>query len=274
MHERERNADIVEESVARVSNTVTQPRKKDVSVNSFVKEQERKKQALDDLMAEQNARLASLNSPLPSLIKKVPKITSDIGKPKRPYVPPPFPPKTISTSSPAPAPGLSLSDLTMNRQASNVRPEPISTPSPAQAVPSPGPAPGLSIAELTMNRSKKPESTSPIPAPPSNAPSPRLSLAEMTMLKKPSSGGGKKASETDPVRKRPVRQRIPKFEDEDDEDDDFEAFSRGGDAKNMSIKDIMAKQAKKDSKRQSVASNKSAKEKSKMWGIDIDKFNF
>ena len=233
MHEREHIADIVEESVARVSNTVPQPRKKDMSVNSFVTEQKLKKEALDQLMAEQNARLASLNSPLPNLIKKTPKVTSS--QPKRPYVPPPFPPKSV----------------------------------PAQ---SPGPAPGLSIAELTMNRTSKPNPAASIPAPPSSAPSPRLSLAEMTMLKKPSSSG-KVAPKPAPVRQRAVRQPIPNAE-EDEEDDDFSAYARGGDNKNLSIKDIMAQQEKQEGKAKPVVNNKSAKDKSKMWGIDMDRFNF
>ena len=266
MHERERNADIVEESAAKVSNTVPQPRKKDVSVNSFVNEQKQKKEALDQLMAEQKARLASLNSPLPNLPKKVPKVTSS--QPKKPYVPPPFPPKSV----PAAAPGLSLSELTMKRPASTQSQESSSTPTPA--TPSPGPAPGLSIAELTMNRTKKPTPAMPSPAPPSNAPAPGLSLAEMTMLKKPSNTN-KVAPKSAPVRQRVVRQQITKGEEEDDDDDDdFSAYAKGGDNKDLSIKEIMAKQSKQEGKTKATVSNKTAKDKSKMWGIDMDKFNF
>ena len=306
MHEREHIADIVEESVARVSNTVPQPRKKDMSVNSFVTEQKLKKEALDQLMAEQNARLASLNSPLPNLIKKTPKVTSS--QPKRPYVPPPFPPKSVPAQSPGPAPGLSIAELTMNRststqsspgvstplptpttrspgpapglsiaeltmnRSSTQSPTRSNTPLPTPATRSPGPAPGLSIAELTMNRTSKPNPAASIPAPPSSAPSPRLSLAEMTMLKKPSSSG-KVAPKPAPVRQRAVRQPIPNAE-EDEEDDDFSAYARGGDNKNLSIKDIMAQQEKQEGKAKPVVNNKSAKDKSKMWGIDMDRFNF
>jgi hypothetical protein len=70
---------------------------------------------------------------------------------------------------------------------------------------------------------------------------------------------------------RPIRQSIPTIPKDEDEDDDFFAYSRNGGNSGMSIKEIMARQNGSNS---SDASSKSdaAKQQSKMWGIDIDKF--
>lgn len=155
-----------------MTNTVPQHLHEDASVDSFVKEQERKKAALDDLKKEEMARLASLNSPLPSM-------ASD------------------SFSKP-------------------LKPQPVAPPS-------------------------KPAS------------SPSLSLMEMTMRK-------------------PIRQQIPTQdlanEGEEEEDDvDFFEFSRNGNNKSMSLKDIMSSSGGSSSD----DGKDDAKQKSKMWGIDLDK---
>ncbi len=62
---------------------------------------------------------------------------------------------------------------------------------------------------------------------------------------------------------------IDSDDEEDDDDVDFFEYSRGGDNRNMSIKDIMARNG--DTPDSDATS--AAKQKSKMWGIDIDKFD-
>jgi hypothetical protein len=74
--EREKNAEIIEQSSAFVSNTTPQGRADDVSANAFVEQQGKKKAALDEFMKEQSDRLASLNSPLPFL-PRTPKVQSN-----------------------------------------------------------------------------------------------------------------------------------------------------------------------------------------------------
>lgn len=72
--------------------------------------------------------------------------------------------------------------------------------------------------------------------------------------------------------KGPIRQSIPTddLDDNDDEDDDVDFFeySRSGDNSGMSIKDIMSSGGAS-----TTDTNSAAKDKAKMWGIDIDKFN-
>jgi len=233
LHEQEKNANIIEESSAKTSHTVPQPRQEDASTQGFVKEQERKKAELDKLVEEQKARLASLNSPLPSQTE-FPKVTNV-----------------------------------------NVTPAPVSTPPavvPREPVapPSNEPAPRLSLAELTMKKSKpaanngvnKEEKTAPVAA--SNPP-PLPSLREMTMLNKPRSSTPIISNN---VSKSPIRQTI---QDDDDEEDDFFEFTRNGNNKNLSIKDIMAQNDGGNSSGDD--SKETARQKSKMWGIDIDKFD-
>lgn len=226
---------------------------------SFVEEQEKKKAALEEFMKEQNERLASLNSPLPFLGKKVPKVETSAKKTK---------PEPV-------VPRLNLTDLTMRK---NEKKDSKVTPAPSPAPAAVDSTPRLNLAELTM--AKKPAgSTPPAPAPPKPAQpdsSPRLSLAEMTMLKKPQTGG---APPTTPNRRpttntpssgsRPIRQSIPITDDDEDEDDFFE-YARGGGNSGMSIKDIMKKQNGGSTSGDSKSD--AAKQQSKMWGIDIDKF--
>jgi hypothetical protein len=239
----------MEQSAARSSRTVAQPRAADVSSNSFVEQQEKKKAALDEFMKTQNERLASLNSPLPFLGKKIPK-----DEPQKPAKPQGI------------MPSLNLTDLTMKKDTSaenNVAPAPA--PAPAAA----DPFPRLNLAELTM--AKKPAASAPGPA---EVKMP--SLAEMTMLKKTQTGG---APPSTPKRStpsaaepssapRPIRQDIPINNDDDDEDDFFE-YSRNGGNSGMSLRDIMSKETGSSS---SGGKSDSAKNQSKMWGIDIDKF--
>lgn len=203
-----------------MSNTVPQHLHEDVSASAFVREQEKKRAELDRLVEEQKARLASLNSPLPSL--------HDTAFSAPPIYPPVKTSNDIpSESSSAPVPRLSLSELTMNKKTTSppsvdIEPEPVSAPLP--------------------------------------------SLREMTMLK--SSEKSKDISNPPQEKKGPIRQSIPILNNDDDDDDFFE-YSRNGNNSNMSIKDIMAKNG--DSANQDDES--AAKQRSKMWGIDIDKFD-
>ena len=245
--EREKNAEIIEQSSAFVSNTPPQGRADDVSANAFVEQQGKKKAALDEFMKEQSDRLASLNSPLPFL-PRTPKVQSN--------------PTASKTKSPDTIPSLNLTDLTMKKsKTTSANSKPISPP-----------APRLNLADLTM--AKKNTAPSPAPAPANS--SPRLSLAEMTMLKKPQAGGTppstprrNKTPFAPSSGSKPIRQNIPINNNEEEEDDFFE-YSRGGGKSGMSLKDIMAKENVSDvpeSKKTDAAKNLSKK-----WGIDIDKF--
>jgi len=277
LHERERNANILENSVARTTNTVPQPILNDVSPDAFVQEQERKKAELDKLVEEQKARLATLNSPLPT-------------PPEGPLAPPPiansspvFPPPSLIPKVPAPTTVSSTSTSTSTFATPSLSPK--VPPPPPSSSSSRAPMPGLSLSDLTMN--KKPaassaSSTPPPPPPPSppSDPAPRLSLRDMTMLnnaKTSSSSSSSSAAAASagrtppppPPRKGPIRQNVPVAESGDDDDVDFFEYSRNGDNRNMSIKDIMAQGGNASG---GDASN-AAKQKSKMWGIDIDKFD-
>jgi len=241
----------MEQSAARTSHTVAQPIAADVSSNAFVEQQEKKKAALDEFMKTQNERLASLNSPLPFLGKKTPKV-----EPQGPAKPQGI------------MPSLNLTDLTMKKDTSagnNV------APVPAPATASSDPFPRLNLAELTM--AKKPAASARAPAP-GEVKMP--SLAEMTMLKKTQTGGAPPSTPKrnapsaaePPSAPRPIRQNIPINNDDDDEDDFFE-YSRNGGNSGMSLKDIMSKETGSSS---SGGKSDSARLQSKMWGIDIDKF--
>ena len=265
LNEREKNAETSELFSAKTTRTVSQPVTEDVSVDSFVKQQEDKKAALDRLLEEQKARLATLNSPLPSTPDQVLGVSPTI-------TPSPF-------SSPSPSITPQVPDV-----SPSITPTPAVVPSP----PSRGPMPGLSLSELTMKSQTRksassPASTTPTPSsppPPASDPAPRLNLMEMTMLnkskdqkvvKKPPTSSTTSRS-TPKERKGPIRQFVPIQDDDndDDEDDDFFEYSRNGNNSNMSIKDIMSRSGASADEEDS---KKAAKQKSKMWGIDIDKFD-
>jgi hypothetical protein len=75
-------------------------------------------------------------------------------------------------------------------------------------------------------------------------------------------GTGRSQSEPEPQRK-VVRQALPEV----DEDDEFEAFGRNGPNKNMSIKDALQGSDK------GGLSKGDQENKSKMWGVDMSRFN-
>lgn len=219
---------------------------------SFIKEQARKKAALDKLMKSQKDRLASLNSPLPKMGESQPTVIPKYSSPTRPM-----------------------------SSTENVTATGSKSISPATTLDS-----RLSLNELTKKKKKQPSpdtyATTSVTATSkktSNDP-PQLSLSQMTMLKRdqPSKRTtttiNSKSSSGSKKNKGPIRQRVLLDEDDDD-DDDFFVYSRSGSNKNLSIKDIMAQKEKNDNSESSTKSTKTidAKEKSRMWGIDIDKFN-
>ena len=134
--------------------------------------------------------------------------------------------------------------------------------------------PNLSLSELTMKSKPKPDPTDNVQeiTAPTPAPAPRLSLTQMTMLKreddkpKVDTKSVKQETKSTPAPRRIVRQKVPL--PDGDEDDDFMEYARGSDNAKMSIKDIMAKQ---NADKSDSGSKKNEKNKSKMWGIDMDK---
>ena len=134
--------------------------------------------------------------------------------------------------------------------------------------------PNLSLSELTMKSKPKPDPTDDVQeiTAPTPAPAPRLSLTQMTMLKreddkpKVDTKSVKQETKSTPAPRRIVRQKVPL--PDGDEDDDFMEYARGSDNAKMSIKDIMAKQ---NADKSDSGSKKNEKNKSKMWGIDMDK---
>jgi len=215
--------------------------------SSFVQEQARKRAATDRIKEEHAARVKSMNSPI---------IPSSFS-PRTPIVPR-DPPKIVVPPPPSPSPPrLTLAQLTMNKKvvAADVKP----------------------VAATTTTTTKPPTSKSDSVASPSLLPSspPRLSLAQLTMGKKKkiSDEGLRENKEdndndSDGTPKRPkVRQRVPTADDEDD----FYEFASGGSNKNLSIKDIMAKQ-KQDGKSKGGDDMDTMKKKARNYGIDMDKF--
>ncbi len=134
--------------------------------------------------------------------------------------------------------------------------------------------PNLSLSELTMKSKPKPEPADNIQeiATPTPSPTARLSLTQMTMLKrdddkpKVDTKSVKQEAKPTPAPRRIVRQKVPL--PGANEDDDFMEYARGSENAKMSIKDIMAKQ---NSDKSDSGGKKNAKNKSKMWGIDMDK---
>jgi hypothetical protein len=259
LHEREKNADIMERSSAYVSRTVQQQRPSDVSSDAFLKEQERKKAALDDFMKQQNERLASLNSPLPFLGKKTSK----------------FEPKSPAKSEGV-IPSLNLTDLTRRRNANDTQ-DTNSGMESKSTTQSTNETTRLRLADLTMAKRSE-QAPNPQDSTTEDSQIKVPSLAEMTMLKKtqidgvpPSTPTRRPAPANPSSSSRPIRQSIPIPKDEDD-DDDFFTYSRNGGNSGMSIKEIMARQNGNSPDSSSTSKSDAAKQQSKMWGIDIDKF--
>lgn len=262
MHDRELNADIMEVSSAKTSRTVPQKRPEDVSVQSFVAERDNERAVLERIKKENQARLAGLNSPLPSPSKKVPTPSppvSQLEKLRKEQQA-----RLAELNSPLPSPiktpfNSSTLDTPLQSQSSTMKPPSVS---PLSDMNSPS----------VVSSSPEPLSDDTSVAPESTQESPRLNLFDMTMRKGSSttSTSTSSPSSSSPTKRAPIRQKIEIDEEEDDsddEDDDFFQFTRNGRNSGMSIKDIMGSQDSQPSKDQS------AKARSKMWGIDIDRFS-
>lgn len=267
LHDRELNADIMEISSAKTSRTVPQKRPEDVSAQSFVTERDNERAVLERIKKENQARLAGLNSPLPSPSKKVPTPSPPISQLEKMRKeqqarlaelnsPLPSPVKTMT--SPKSDFTASALDTPLQSQSSNVK------------SPSVSPLSDINSPSSTSSPSE-PLSDDASTAPESTQDPPRLNLFDMTMRKGSSSTSASAApsSSSSPAKRAPIRQKIEidDEEDDDDEDDEFFQFTRNGRNSGMSIKDIMG------SKKSEPSKDQSAKAKSKMWGIDIDRFS-
>jgi len=236
LRDRELVRDIETQSAARVSRTVPQPSKEDVSVSSFVWEQQRKKEEIDRLRKLDEQSLRALNSPLPSPSKAPVGIPPPATMYRAPPAPAPAPARSSS------APDLSLASLTMAKKRESSAPPPSPPP----------PAPASSSQRLNlfeMTRLKK-ESDS------------------------PSAASSTASNRKKPV-KRAVRQQVPlssQYGDDDDDDDDD--LMRSG-APGLTVADALKQQRKNGGGSKSPGGKKdvSADQKAKQWGIDMSKFS-
>eukprot|EP00956_Cyclotella_meneghiniana_P013299 scaffold19153_cov52-Cyclotella_meneghiniana.AAC.1 len=234
LKDRELARDIIDESAARVSHTVKPTAKGDASVSAFVMEQRRKKEEIDKLAEIQQQRLKMLNSPLTPPKKQPVRMTVP--------VPPPAPRPAPATSSSS-TPELSLSSLTMKKDAQS-SPNPPATAPPAASSSSPA----LSLSSLTMKKN-----------------------TQTTNIQDNSASAARKR----PLKKT-VRQQLPissQFDDDDEEDDD-NLMNKGG--AGLTVADAL-KQQQKDggggSKKSSGGGKKiDANDRAKQWGIDMSKF--
>eukprot|EP00571_Detonula_confervacea_P004724 CAMPEP_0172314108 /NCGR_PEP_ID=MMETSP1058-20130122/21693_1 /TAXON_ID=83371 /ORGANISM="Detonula confervacea, Strain CCMP 353" /LENGTH=812 /DNA_ID=CAMNT_0013027887 /DNA_START=131 /DNA_END=2569 /DNA_ORIENTATION=+ len=232
LRDRERVRDIEEVSAARVTRTVPQPPKKDVSVSSFVQEQRRKQEEIDRLRQLDTQLLKSLNSPLPSPGK------APVGMPPSPFR---APPPVVARPPPAPAPArpsspaLSLASLTMAKKSEGSGSAPASPP--------PAP-PRLNLFEMTKLKKDSDSSTSSATATPA-------------------------AKKRPPAAKRVVRQQVAILGD-DDEDDDDDDMMRSG-APGLTVADALKKQRKSGGGTPG-GKKMTADDKAKAWGIDMSKF--
>lgn len=245
----------MERAAAMASHTVPQPRSPDVSAESFVEEQEKKKNALNELRKSQSDRLASLNSPLPSIgqNQKVESKPNQSTEPKKPV---------------GIMPSLNLGNLMMNKQQKD---DVKSTQESTDSATKTDSEPRLNLADLTM--AKKPVTPKREPVAPPETDTKIPSLADMTMLK---NNQTKKVQSPPPASapsgSSPIRQSIPIALEDDEEEDDFFEYTRNGGNSGLSIKDIMARQGADASADDTTSKSDAAKQQSKMWGIDIDKF--
>jgi len=145
LRDRERVRDIEIQSAARASRTVATPSNDDVSVSSFVRQQQRKKEEIDRLRKLDKQSLKSLNSPLP-----IP------GRAQAVLSPSPVPARRPSS------PDLSLASLTMAKKGAN--------PSVPEA--SPPPSQRLNLFEMTKFKQDSGSSSSPASSSTASRPTP------------------------------------------------------------------------------------------------------
>ena len=257
--------------------------------SAFLAEQAKKKAESDKAKQDQLAKLRALNSPLPS---GRPMGLSPSISPVKKFAPIPVPVPRPAT--PPSSPPRSLADLSRILNQGNGQPVPFpsepvvsSSPAPASAANKPV-EPSMTIKDILRQRAVDTATTkgvtpaspfnSPAPQPPALSP-PAQPLAPAKVANSLSGGGlgalgrllGGQVPRKEPTeQKRVVRQELPAVNNEYDdnsEDDEFEAFSRNGPNKGMSIGDAMS------SKTLKPADKAEQKERSKMWGIDISKYS-
>ena len=259
------------------------------SRSAFLAEQAKKKAEIDKAKQDQLVKLRALNSPLPSgrpvgispttpSIKKFAPIAVPV---PRPASPPSSPPRSLADLSRILNPG--------NGQSVPLSSEPeVSSPARTPTTNKPF-EPSMTIKDILRQRavetasvkgsSSASPSKSPAPQPPVLAPPAPQPLAPAKVANSVSGGGlgalgrllgGPVPRKDATEQKRVVRQELPTADiecDDNNEDDEFEAFSRNGPNKGMSIGDAMS------SKTLKPADKAEQKERSKMWGIDISKYS-
>ena len=162
-------------------------------------------------------------------------------------------------------------------------PSRVMPPSPAPArMNTPSSAKSLTELSSLLNGPIPAAAEPPATPPPPSAPLP--SLAEMTRLRKDNdaSGGGNSVGGGGSVApqaegKRVVRQQLPLFDDDDDNDYDGDDYRRNGPNTGMSIGAVMKNIGQEKSEDDSGGSNgggqTDAEKKAMMWGIDMSRYD-
>ena len=162
------------------------------------------------------------------------------------------------------------SPLPVGPPAGGIRPEmspqyappPAAVPDDTYAAPAPGPS--MSVLDLMKQKNAK-DAAARAEAP---APAPQDSGGGGFLGRMFGGDDGQEPSQAPPPpqERRVVRQALPLEDDEDDEDD-FDTFARSGPNKNMSIKDAMQSQG------EDMEDDGNQDQRSKMWGVDMSRFN-
>ena len=216
------------------------------STNPFLDEQAAKRAEIERARDEQLAKLKALNSPLPS------------GRPQG-LVPAMAPVRRTPISS---VPLTPSSGMQRTGQF---------------AAPAPPPMRGLNELQRLVNQNSatndapsSPRSTGyvdNVSPPPSEVTASVAKTAGGNGFMGRIFGGNEDQARNDPEpeqQRKVVRQPLPEV----DEDEEFEAFSRNGPNKNMSIKDAL-----RNSDDGGDHSKDDQENKSKMWGVDMSRFN-
>lgn len=215
------------------------------SANTFLDEQAAKRAEIERAKDEQLAKLKALNSPLPS------------GRPQG-LVPAMAPIRRppVSSVSVSPSPGMKRTT-----QFSASAPPPMRGLNELQRL--------VNQNSVTNNIPPSPrtngyiDSLSP-PPPDVVSASPKAAGGNGFMGRIFGGNDDQARNQLEPEQRKVVRQPLPEV----DEDEEFEAFSRNGPNKNMSIKDALQNSDDGVDRSKDVQENKS-----KMWGVDMSRFN-
>jgi hypothetical protein len=214
------------------------------STNRFVDEQAAKRAEIERAKDEQIAKLKALNSPLPSgpaqgLVPEIPSYTK-------------APQKSSAQSRSSPMRGMSELQRLVNENSADSTQEDTSNDN----------------RQSYQPQIKNSISNAPPPPPQRNVGNNRFSfnannLGRPNSQQKPPSP---KSSPSPPQPRKVVRQALPDV----DEDEEFEAFSRNGPNKHMSIRDALRNGTGESDGNNSRGDQEN---KSKMWGVDMSRFN-